>query len=357
MTLNIAAPMPLSVEQIDADWLSAALALRYPGTEVTRLAVIDVNHGTASKLRLDLQYNRAGQEHGLPGRLVVKGGFAGPQQRALACDGYRREARFYEQVSPSAPAGLERPQHFFAGSDPDNGQSIVLLEDLAARNASFGRATAPVSVATAAATLEWLARFHAHRWTAAVLQAAEPYPGIIKAVIDVLLGPDMWDVNLARPLARFVPAALRDPARVRRALQAMWQAAAGLSPTLIHGDAHLGNMYFLADGAPGFLDWQSPMIGPPMDDVTYFLIGALSIADRRAHERELLRHYLEQLVAAGAAAPSFDAAWLTYRQQVMHGFMWVATPPQMQPDDIVEANTERFSAAAEDLESLRALAA
>lgn len=84
--------------------------------------------------------------------------------------------------------------------------------------------------------------------------------------------------------------------------------------------------------------------------------GGLTVADRRSNERDLLKHYLDALQRLGVeSAPMFDEAWLAYRQQVMHGYMWVATPPSMQPDDIVGANVERFSAALEDLETLSAL--
>ena len=49
----------------------------------------------------------------------------------------------------------------------------------------------------------------------------------------------------------------------------------------LHGDYHLGNLYFDADGAAGTLDWQSFCKGPWSHDVTYFITSALDIVDRR----------------------------------------------------------------------------
>ena len=41
--------------------------------------------------------------------------------------------------------------------------------------------------------------------------------------------------------------------------------------TLIHGDAHLGNVYFRDDGTAGFYDWQLVNANTPLCDVSYFL--------------------------------------------------------------------------------------
>jgi hypothetical protein len=51
-------------------------------------------------------------------------------------------------------------------------------------------------------------------------------------------------------------------------------------------------------------------------DVSYTIATSLTVADRRDWERELLAFYLEKLAAAGGTAPDFDAAWLSYRQQM-----------------------------------------
>ena len=68
--------------------------------------------------------------------------------------------------------------------------------------------------------------------------------------------------------------------------------------TLFHGDVHLENILYspVPEARPILIDWQLAGRGLGANDVSYFLVGSLSVSDRRAHECELLRHYFEKLV-------------------------------------------------------------
>ena len=50
-----------------------------------------------------------------------------------------------------------------------------------------------------------------------------------------------------------------------------------------------------------------------MRDVSYFLNMAMSIDDRRHHDRDLLRTYLDRRAAAGGSEITFDDAWHAHR--------------------------------------------
>ena len=50
-----------------------------------------------------------------------------------------------------------------------------------------------------------------------------------------------------------------------------------------------------------------------MRDVSYFLSLGLDIDDRRDHERDLIRHYLDVRDAGGGSAITFDEAWRPHR--------------------------------------------
>ena len=78
------------------------------------------------------------------------------------------------------------------------------------------------------------------------------------------------------------------------ALQALWRDGPA---TVVHGDPHLGNL-FDDHGRTGFLDWGLIKVSTPMRDVSYFLTLGLDIDDRREHERDLIRHYLDVRDAA-----------------------------------------------------------
>ena len=96
--------------------------------------------------------------------------------------------------------------------------------------------------------------------------------------------------------------------------------------TLLHGDPHIGNTYVLPGGEVGFLDWQVARRGNFSLDVGYFLQGALTIADRRDHERELLREYRDALALPADETPTMDEVWLRYRASVAHGLtLWLCT--------------------------------
>jgi hypothetical protein len=153
-----------------------------------------------------------------------------------------------------------------------------------------------------------------------------------------------------------MPAAFRDRERIRRAIFEMWRLddTEGV-PCLAHADAHIGNTYVDAKGHPRFIDWQGACIAPAIDDVSYFVTGALTVEDRRAHEQSLLRYYLDRLVAEGGPKLGFDDAWLDYRRHTVHGFLWVLTPPEMQAPVRVRAMGDRYVAALEDHETLRLL--
>jgi aminoglycoside phosphotransferase (APT) family kinase protein len=133
---------------------------------------------------------------------------------------------------------------------------------------------------------------------------------------------------------------------MHRALVEMWRLDdLAAERCLCHSDGHMGNTYFNADGRIGLVDWQGVAIAPNWDDVSNIIGGSMTIADRRAHERDLLRHYLDVLSANGGPRVAFDDAWLQYRRYHMHGILWAVTPASMQDGAKVTAMTERHMAA------------
>ena len=60
------APLPRSLDRVTPAWLTEALAVNYPGTAVTGFSVAGEINGTASKVRLALEYNETGLSYGLP---------------------------------------------------------------------------------------------------------------------------------------------------------------------------------------------------------------------------------------------------------------------------------------------------
>jgi Ser/Thr protein kinase RdoA (MazF antagonist) len=132
--------------------------------------------------------------------------------------------------------------------------------------------------------------------------------------------------------------------------------------TLLHGDVHPGNWYVAGDRM-GLYDWQCMVRGGWARDLAYALSSHLPPEDRRAWERALIARYRDAVLAAGHELPDLDDCFLAYRQQMPHAmFMWLGTigryrlQPDMQPRDITLESVRRTCQAAEDLDTLDALA-
>ena len=171
-----------------------------------------------------------------------------------------------------------------------------------------------------------------------------------------MLAPAYFDkcINDRRCAAYVGP--YRDRERIMAGLRSQWSRGLEIPQVFSHGDPHLGNMFFEHDGTPGILDWQAWMQGPYMDDVSYSIIGNLTVEDRRKSEKDLIAGYLEALKRNGVAnPPSREEAWEAYRRHAMHGFMWPFTPEEMQPIGIITAEGDCFGAAVLDLDTFGAL--
>jgi hypothetical protein len=71
--------------------------------------------------------------------------------------------------------------------------------------------------------------------------------------------------------------------------------------------------------------------------------------DRRRHERELLRHYLDALRGNGIEAPSMTDAWDAYRREIVYGlFIFLINETRFQTESVNTAYAARFGTAALD---------
>jgi hypothetical protein len=201
------------------------------------------------------------------------------------------------------------------------------------------------------------AQLHARWWRSPELSKFGERGGSLRTdgVIDRLMAPSSWNAAMSMPRSRGIPQALRDGPRVHDAIHKLLSLDDRLPECLLHGDPHLGNMYFPTDGGIGFLDWQRMMRGPWIWDVAYTLCGFLSTEDRRAHERALLTHYLDELRKAGGEPPPFEVAWQLYLAQLFYGMVWSVVPPGTQPEDAIESVCTRFALAIADHSAFEAV--
>lgn len=350
-------PLPGSPEEIDAEWVQAALRVHHPGIGVTSVTVGEVIWGTASKVRILVNYDAAGHAAGLPASYVVKAGFGKHELAAAMISFFESEVLFYRELAPDLDGVLDPPlpRCYFAGMQREQGRAVIILEDLYARNATFAAPGEPMPVGLVEQGLARQARVHAATWGRTDLGSLGVYPGDMRGVLLQVIEGDYWERCLTKPRAGHLPARLREPGAMRTAIEALWELDAAEATCLIHGDAHCGNAWLTRDGRPGFVDWQMAGRGHWAHDVAYWVIMALAPEDRRAHERRLLSGYLAELAALGIEVPDEDAAWSAYRRHAVHGLFWAANPDGLYPEDVNSRIVRRFAQATDDLDALALL--
>ncbi|GAP91002.1 putative aminoglycoside phosphotransferase protein [Rosellinia necatrix] len=336
------APVPLGPHQLPAvgdevtpEWLSSVL-----GVKVKSIQRTGELPGTATKMYITAK-NDNGER-----RLCLKGGFDPVfiQQMPWIVMIYQREVEFFNRIAPML-TDMDLPQALWAGYTPTQG--IVVMEDLAARGCEFGSPVETWPVHRVRAGVEQLAALHAKTWGVHPVD----YPWLTSDYDQALLTlMRTYDAVVNGPDRPSIPAYLRDQDRVTAVLKKHYASRNPKFRCLLHGDAHLGNTY-LDGGAPRFLDWQMIHIGSAFHDVSYYIGGALSIEDRRAHEWELVDHYLATLTKLGVRdnLKSTDADLRNeYRKSFLAGIGWLMCPYQMQPRDCVHAMAARYAAALDD---------
>ena len=191
---------------------------------------------------------------------------------------------------------------------------MLIMEDLAP--AVAGDQTRGVSVDQAALALAEAAKLHASHW-------ADPMIDELAWITDTQSAPksveqdvvgQLWRGFLDRYGDRVKPDCLPIGEAVV-AHYAKFRHGYSGPKCLIHMDFRPDNMMFGTSlgGRPiTVVDWQSLGLGCCTGDVSYFLAGAVTPDERRAHERPLLRDYHDRLVSLGVSGYSFDDLWRDY---------------------------------------------
>ena len=126
-----------------------------------------------------------------------------------------------------------------------------------------------------------------------------------------------WDAELFAPLIGWADL-------LRRGIAPLIKQCTSPPFTLVHGDAHLDNIFFADrfDGGCAFIDHANMMLMKPLLDVAFFLGTNLHPDVRRAHEGGLLHHYHATLLAGGVAEASypFETCWSDYRWAMLQCF-------------------------------------
>jgi len=354
-------PMPLAIEEITPEWLTAALRTRAPKARVESVEVVDVIRSTTTKIRLRLGLDDASRRAGLPEVMILKGGFEPHSRNVEMTNMHEKEVRGYRDVFPAMP--LPTPACYFADYDRERRQGIIIMEDLVARGVTFCHASRPQSPDQVARRLTALARFHARSWGSPDVEPGgkwaylDDFLASMQPFFDHNIAPATWGRFCAAPRGAAVSVRFHDREWMEGAHLKMMRFAQSLPQCVLHGDIHLGNLYVDRDGEPGFFDTLASR-GPGMMEVSYHVSAALDAADRRDAERPLVKHYLDELARCGVAAPTIDEAMRQYGILLLYGyFIWMTTESHYQTESVNTANAAPVSAAMLDHDTLGLLAA
>jgi Ser/Thr protein kinase RdoA (MazF antagonist) len=340
------AGLPRTVDELDAAVLSGVM-----GTTVSSVSVIGSDAGTSSRARLELTGD------GVPESVFVKLAAQTAATRLMGELGRlgHTEVRFYDQLAPQL-SGV--PQAYGTAFDPWTGRYLLVLEVLPAASCEFPDTLHPLSVDQASLIVELLAKLHATFWGRLPGDGRGPLGWLYTPSRDVtsLLTGSLMNTSIKR-LAEHTDMPIENGRFIADNYRAVAAIIDTPPHTVMHGDAHPGNVYF-RDGKAGLLDWQAVRRGHPSRELAYTLITSLTPEDRRAAQRDLLDDYRRALSAAGGPELDRDDLWLRYRQGALYGYvapLITAGLGGMQVEGIAMEGLRRGVAALDDLETVAAL--
>lgn len=353
--------LPCSISAITPEWLTDVLQIHVQGVQVKSVEPLGEVSGTTTHARIALTYNEVGNKAGLPSSMFLK---LPPREFATKVfvslfDLARNETRFYDEISSEIQSLV--PKAYYAKSKVRGSGFILLFEDLNAGGYHFKDVTSRCTPDDAEMVIRALGKIHGKYWESPRLSNDLAWLPTYRKDKNVRLNRLMRKWALKRTLAKFgdiIPDPVKESGRyINQRYDDLEEYWAQPPQTFIHGDSHVGNMYFNRDEV-GFLDWQVVRRGQGMRDVSYFLVASLPTEVRRTHERDLIRLYLDCLAEMGISDLDFEQAWEQHR---LHAFYtWIAqivtaAAGTLQLEPIVRAGLKRTGTAIVDLDSLGAL--
>jgi len=334
-------------EVLDPVWLTAALSRRFPGLTVASVQPGPIVSRVSTNARFHVEYGGSVPTD-LPTSLCVKGYFADCSDTAAVSRAAGiPEAMFYRHLV--GDTGVRTLECFSADVDQNTQHGVIITADVAAQGATFLDALSPFSADQVAESLEQYAILHGR--TGARPGFAEPWLGPRLEATMRARGLPVISANFEGPIGSRVPEPVRDAGRLFEAVRRLSHLVERAEPRcLLHGDAHVGNLYLNADDHPCLVDWQLVQGGPWYLDVGYHLGCTLSPEERRRTESDLLAHYLDRLRAEGVDPPSWDAARRDVGLGLIYGFFLWAITLKVDPP-ITTAMLERLGTAVADHEA------
>ena len=233
------ADVPSSIENVNAEWLTAVL----DGGTVTDIRTERIAEDTGFSALL---YRLRLVDGEVPSSVIVKLPAQSEATGAMELlGGYQRELSFYRHVAGRAP--IQTPHVYVARMVKGSADFVLVLEDL--RDWDNADHLAGLSLDRARLCIEQLAGLHAWSSEGGNAAALEAFPSIDTPMARDLLVPAFgpgWDIYLDKSSESVPPAVA---GFVERFAEAAGQALQALTERsmLLHGDIRADNMFFDGD--------------------------------------------------------------------------------------------------------------
>ena len=312
------------IEQMTPDWLTEKLqaTTTLQQGKVTHIETSSetFNEGfiaDITKFRVSYSNNATGS---LPANILLKS--ARPNLHPELAGRSSHEAQFYEAIA-SLEIDLPIPSCYNVDHDPSKHQAHILMMDLSETH--FQKPLPlPPSNRHCEMIVESLAKVHAACWNSPLLgkeigeqldlekanamerRLVETVPAFFDYLGDALLPQQRQSIEQIIA-SNFL-------SRLSHRLNAMKQV------TLIHGDAHTGNLMLPRDKEKDqviLIDWQLWDINVAAIDLAFLMALHWSPQRRALLEKSLLRRYYEHLQIWGVSNYDWADLWNDYRESVI----------------------------------------
>ena len=333
----MALPIPETLDEITADWLTLALRQREVISEKTTvlgrtIEVLGVGEGFSSELaRIQLSYESGSG----PATVIAKIPTSVTDNRngSEMLGVYERELRIYErilpeidvlaprlyfgdiEVNPGAQRQLERiltmerlpivllrliMWFLIRFGRPKTFPSILIIEDLAP--AVIGDQVQGCDLDRAGEALEAVARLHAATWQDRC--PPESYWLVSSAIAPRLFHAGSLSARrgFLKNYGKYLSDHTRELYESTRSdnIERTIRLHRDVPQCMLHGDFRLDNMFFAPDGGfRALIDWQLSSFGPAVSDIAYFICGSIDPEVREVDIDDLLARYHAALVSAG----------------------------------------------------------
>ena len=289
---------PRSITQLSSPFLRSTIS------SLADLAVVRIEATKLATRTCDIWRITIRDADGVPANpssVIVK---TPSPRRSPEVDRLSAEIEFYKVFSKNFPVKI--PNCYYGASSFDLKESLIVLEELPIRQDEM---ESGVTFRHAALAIKGLATLHAEFQSVESEDLEVGYQSTQDRICSL-------SKKVRRAWMNHRKYFLDINSRVGRMVDLIWDEIDQPFPeyqdkTLIHGDAHAGNIPMLASNSVVFLDWADYGIGSPGIDIASLISSSLTVRARRDQEELLLQLYYK--ATKDHIEVSQENVWRQYR--------------------------------------------